>query len=330
MSRKLQSGTRKVLVIRAVASGGVATSASEVALRNDVFVDSVNLRRQVLDCSGGQLILQPTVTPLVGTDGVYTVNIPTTIVPGSSFMTVLNEMRAKATNDLGPLNSIANYVMFCLPPGTIPSGWISLAFVNSWLSAFNNDWCRSPSAQLRNFGYNINFGPSLGDMSCLMGGALTPFTASSDNFPRKCYNGPKSYQAGWYSPFHVDLPIAANYNWNGFLVGFAEASSASASDKMIIRIHGPIQDIYLHFNRQVGMNVNVPANGNKVLVNTRPSGLGSSPSKLVAALEYTTWSAGNDYEILNFNGSGMTLTITLLDIIQGSAPWRAKIAIELS
>ena len=128
----------------------------------------------------------------------------------------------------------------------------------------------------------------------------------------------------------MDLPIAANYNWNGFLVGFAEASSASATDKMIIRIRGSIQDTYIHFNRQVGMNVNVPTNGNKVLVNTRPSGLGYSSSTLVAALDYTILTAGDDYEILNFNGSGMTLTITLLDIIQVSAPWRAKIAIELS
>jgi hypothetical protein len=164
MSRKLQSGTRKVLVIRAVASGGVATSASDAALRNDVFVDSVNLRRQVLDCSRGQLILQPAVAPLVGSDGVYTVNIPTTIVPGSSYFSVLIAMITKATIDLGPLNNIANYVMFCLPPGTTPSGWISLAFVNSWLSAFNNDWCRSPSAQLRNFGklpLQVQFQPLL-------------------------------------------------------------------------------------------------------------------------------------------------------------------------
>ena len=152
MSRKLQSGTRKVLVIRAVASGGVATSASEAALRNDVFVDSVNLRRQVLDCSSGQLILQPAVTPLVGTDGVYTVDIPTTIVPGSSYFSVMSDMLDQAQNDLGPLNSIADHVMCCLPPGTTSSSWITYTLVSSWLSAFNNDWCRSPSAQLRNFG----------------------------------------------------------------------------------------------------------------------------------------------------------------------------------
>jgi hypothetical protein len=152
MSRKLQSGTKRVLVIRADASGGVATSASESQLRNDVFVDSVNLRRQIFACSRRQLILKPATSPTLGIDGVYTVNLATTIVPGTSLFSVLNAMITKATIDLGPLSNIAEYVMFCLPPGTSPSNWISLAFVNSWLTAFNNNWCRSPSAQLRNFG----------------------------------------------------------------------------------------------------------------------------------------------------------------------------------
>jgi hypothetical protein len=127
--------------------------------------------------------------------------------------------------------------------------------------------------------------------------------------------------------------MSGNYNWNGFLVGFAEASSASSSDKMIIRIASspPNKDIYIHFNRQVGMNVNVPTNGNKVLVSSRLlPGLGYSPSTMDSALDFTILTAGDDYEILNFNGSGMTLTITLLDIIQGPAPWRADVSIELS
>jgi hypothetical protein len=50
---------------------------------------------------------------------------------------------------------------------------------------------------------------------------------------------------------------------------------------------------------------------------------------IVSALDFTILTAGDDYEILNFNGN-QTLTITLLDIIQGPAPWRADISIELS
>jgi hypothetical protein len=148
VSRKLQSGTKRVLVIRADAPGGVATTASESQLRNDVFTDSVNLRRQVFACSRKQLILKPATSPQVGTDGVYTVNLTTT----GTLLSVLSAMIAKATFNLGPLLNIADYVMFCLPPGTSPGGWISVGFVGSWLSAINNNWCRSPSVQLRNFG----------------------------------------------------------------------------------------------------------------------------------------------------------------------------------
>jgi hypothetical protein len=130
----------------------------------------------------------------------------------------------------------------------------------------------------------------------------------------------------------VNLPIGGSYNWNGYLVGFAEASSASSTDKMIIRISSLTGDTYIHFNRQIGMNINVPTNGNRVLVSSRPPGLGFNPSTLVAALDYTVLAAGGDYNILNFNGSGMTLTITVLDIIQdpAPAPWRASISIEHS
>jgi hypothetical protein len=124
--------------------------------------------------------------------------------------------------------------------------------------------------------------------------------------------------------------MGGSYNWNGYLVGFAEASSASSTDKMIIRISSSSGDTYIHFNRQIGMNINVPTNGNKVLVSSRPLGLGFASSTLVAALDYTVLGAGDDYSIFNFYG--MTLTITVLDIIQdpAPAPWRASISIEHS
>jgi hypothetical protein len=132
-----------------VVSGGPATTASEPQLRNDVFVDSVNLRRQMKSCSRGQLILQPATSPQMGMDGVHTVTLTTA---SASWVSTMNSMITRATIDLGPLSAITNYVILCFPPGTVPGGLISVAFVNSWLSGFNNEWCRSPSAQLRNFG----------------------------------------------------------------------------------------------------------------------------------------------------------------------------------
>ena len=51
-----------------------------------------------------------------------------------------------------------------------------------------------------------------------------------------CFNGAKTWQLGWHSAFHTDLPVGDSYSWTGHLVGFAEKNSASALDRMIIRI----------------------------------------------------------------------------------------------
>ena len=61
-------------------------------------------------------------------------------------------MTNQAAKDLGaPLNTIADYVILCLPPGTL-GGWIAYAYINSWLSVYNDNWCRYPSAQLHEVG----------------------------------------------------------------------------------------------------------------------------------------------------------------------------------
>lgn len=126
-NRKLQTGVKKVLVIRAVASDK-STTASEAQLSDDIFGttgDPINLKSQYQACSDGKLVFEPVTTnALVGTDGVYTVTLPTTNVTGASDSVIRTAMINKATADLGSLTSIANYVMLCLPPGTT-GGWIA-------------------------------------------------------------------------------------------------------------------------------------------------------------------------------------------------------------
>jgi hypothetical protein len=154
INRKLQTGTKRVLVIRAVASDK-STTASESTLSDDIFGtlgDVVNLKTQYSQCSDGKLQFQAVTTnSLVGTDGVYTVNLPTTIVTGASDSVIRDAMVNQATADLGTLTNIADYVMLCLPPGT-SGGWIAYAYVNYWLSVYNDVWCQYPSAQLHEIG----------------------------------------------------------------------------------------------------------------------------------------------------------------------------------
>jgi hypothetical protein len=149
------TGTKRVLVIRAIAADR-STTASESTLSDDIFGtfgDPVNLRSQYSQCSDGKLQFQPlTTNSLVGSDGVYTVTLPSTFVAGASDGTIRDAMVSKATADLGAsLNTIADYVMLCLPPGTA-GGWIAYAYINHWLSVYNDVWCQYPSGQLHEIG----------------------------------------------------------------------------------------------------------------------------------------------------------------------------------
>jgi hypothetical protein len=56
-----------------------------------------------------------------------------------------------------------------------------------------------------------------------------------------CFNGAKTYQLGWYSQYHLDLPISKQFNRSGNLIGFAEKANASSDDNMIIRIIAPTE-----------------------------------------------------------------------------------------
>jgi hypothetical protein len=155
LDRKLQTVTKTVLVLRAVAND-TTTSASESELSDDIFGtsgDALNLKSQYASCSDGKLQFQPLITNnLVGVDGVYTVNLPSTIVTGATRETIRDAMINQAATDLGArLNTIANHVMVCIPPGTATS-WIGNGNINSWRSMFNDNWCRFPSLQLHEIG----------------------------------------------------------------------------------------------------------------------------------------------------------------------------------
>jgi hypothetical protein len=154
MHRNLMTGTKTVLVIRAVAYDS-ATTASEEALADDIFGtygDIVNLKTQYNQCSDGQLQFEPVSTnSMVGTDGVYTVSLPNTMIYGASDSAIKDEMINQATVDLGAsLESIADYVILCLPPGT--GDWAAYAYVDHWLSVYNDVWCQYPSAQMHEIG----------------------------------------------------------------------------------------------------------------------------------------------------------------------------------
>ena len=48
---------------------------------------------------------------------------------------------------VGYPTDLADYIMFCHPPDTLGGG-IAYAYINSWLSVYNNKWCSSLSGGL--------------------------------------------------------------------------------------------------------------------------------------------------------------------------------------
>ena len=153
-NRKLAT-VKKILVLRIEAQDQV-TAYSESSLADNIFGaagDPMNLRSQYNDCSYGELQFEPlTTNTLVGTDGVYTVSMPTTVITGNPDNPIAIAAVNKAQQDLGvTLTSIADLVMVCMPPGT-SGDWVAYAYVNHWLSIYNNDWCLYPSGQMHEMG----------------------------------------------------------------------------------------------------------------------------------------------------------------------------------
>jgi hypothetical protein len=143
---------------------------------------------------------------------------------------------------------------------------------------------------------------------------------------RMCFNGPKTYQLGWFADFyHVDLTDRSFFSWTGDLIGFAERDVAGAiqDDKMIIRIHDEdLEDYYVHFNRQVGFNSGTNEAGDQVVVTKRSHGVGYAQSWLVSKLD-----AGQTRIITNFQDSGNDLKITV-NSIDNATPRRASVTIH--
>ena len=73
------------------------------------------------------------------TDGVVTVTIPN-IVNGA-LDGVIRDAVTTALQAAGIVTpGSTHHIMYCLPPGT-SGGWIAYAYIDWWLSVYNNEWC---------------------------------------------------------------------------------------------------------------------------------------------------------------------------------------------
>jgi hypothetical protein len=121
------------------ANGTLASpSASVVQLRDDIFLDSSCLSSQYNACSKGKLTIP---------EGLIE-NITIAANPTNTTKEILESQATAKVSRTG-----YDLVMFCQPGGT--TGWIAYAYINSWNSYYNNNWCQYVSAQLHEVGHNI-------------------------------------------------------------------------------------------------------------------------------------------------------------------------------
>ena len=76
-------------------------------------------------------------------DGV--VDVAINVSPNSDSGTLENAASAAASTLLGNLRNQFDLVMFCQPQSS--ATWLAYAYINSFDSYYNDNWCNSVSAQ---------------------------------------------------------------------------------------------------------------------------------------------------------------------------------------
>jgi hypothetical protein len=160
------NGNRKILVIRVIANDK-STTAGESALASDVFDDSVNVAKQYKACSHGKLDFVKADDRAIRhnkkdhgetgiSNGVTTVRV--NMSTGKGDWAMANAITAALKQNFGVSSpaKLADHVMYCLPPGTMNG--VAYAYVNSWMSVYNDRWCASLSGQMHEIGHNLNLG----------------------------------------------------------------------------------------------------------------------------------------------------------------------------
>lgn len=145
--RKLVTGTKSFLALR-VEAADVSTSSSESEISDSWFGtsgDPLNFKSQMEACSYNKYEVVPA-SDATHSGGVASVTISET-VSGASDNVIVSAAVNAAASSLGSLYFNTDHIMVCVPPGTSGS-WIAYAYINHWLSVYNNYWCNYPSGQM--------------------------------------------------------------------------------------------------------------------------------------------------------------------------------------
>jgi len=312
-------GEKTVLAIRVEARDG-AYSDTEEHLSQRVFGtgssdDDMNLVSQYKACSYNKLNFVKATHRLVS-NGVKTIKLTESITQGREI--VRNAITVKINQEfrVSSPSLLADHVIYCLPKGTWNN--TASAYVNHWLSVYNDHNCNIPTVLLHEVGHNLGFrhsrdgGVDYEDRTGLMG-----YTYSGLNGPRMCLNGAKSYQSGWYHDATKTItPMitpAGNGNtcFIGRLYGVAEYEAGNSDKTVIIKINDYREgkdSYFVAFNRALRMNYGTQEGRNSVIITkARGEGENASPSELIAKLNPL-----GKFAFRNFAGTGKKLVVEVV------------------
>jgi hypothetical protein len=165
------SGTKTILAVRVTSFDGVQNTFSDADLIESVFgsaatnANNFNLIKGYNTCSANKFVLTPAADRTgVSTniaDGVVHVTMTNSAaITSNGDVTMRNAVSDELRAQFGVANptDLANHVMMCVPPGTLDG--LAYAFINSWMSVYNDIWCTKPSAQIHELGHNFGLAHS--------------------------------------------------------------------------------------------------------------------------------------------------------------------------
>ena len=281
------TGDKKLFIVRVSTPDSTPTNTL-TELTEGMFSTGTSFKTQYEDCSFNQLRW----SNAGGLDVMLDEPISTYTRPGQ----LVNAAQEKVKEALGIDNvgSLADSVVFCQPPGT--QGWIAVAGVNHWRVNMSNDFCLSLSALMHEVGHNLGLTHSgegnqaYGDKSGYMG-----YGTKRSDYPRKCFNGYKNAQMGWYHDRELEVADPSTPQLVN-LAAFADYDLAKTTQPVLINVGG----YHIQYNRAKRANLETEEKRDQVTITHNQPGYSLS----VAGLD-----VNGRHEIPNFQGTGRSLVV---------------------
>jgi len=254
------------------------------------------------------------------------------------------------------VDSKYNFVMICLPPGTTLRTAYALVstMTRENISVYSNDLCTYPSYQMHEIGHNLGFrhsnegGIPYLDLSDAMG-----FSSSTDHEePKMCFNGVKSWLSGWYDDMNAKIDFSdlkckggSDKIWHGKIVGVTDYSAATANVHVVVaeivnendNFIKASEDYYILYNRQHGINIDVPLFQNEITITkgyTRFIENGSILNQYESddSVHIASLFAGETYTIMDYkvNDVPLPLRIKYCEEVTTESPPYARIVVHFA